>query len=104
MAVVLQIDFTMPANSLGDRLVSPAIELANSITKEPGFIAKIWTENEATNEAGGIYLFQDRASAQNYVDMHQQRVQKMGASNIHYKIFEINQALTKITQGPLHWD
>lgn len=40
MAVVLQIDFTMSADMLGDRLVNPATELANSITKEPGFIAK----------------------------------------------------------------
>lgn len=104
MAVVLQIDFTMSADMLGDRLVNPATELANSITKEPGFIAKIWTENKATNEAGGIYLFKDRESAQNYVDMHQKRLEKMGASNINYKIFEINEALTKITQGPLHWN
>lgn len=104
MAVVLQIDFTMSAEMLGDRLVNPATELAKSITQEPGFIAKIWTENKATNEAGGIYLFTDRETAQNYVDMHQQRVVKMGASNINYKIFEINEPLTKITQGPLQWD
>lgn len=104
MAVVLQIDFTMSAEMLGDRLVNPATELAKSITQEPGFIAKIWTENKATNEAGGIYLFTDRETAQNYVDMHQQRVAKMGASNINYKIFEINEPLTKITQGPLQWD
>lgn len=104
MAVVLQIDFTMSAEMLGDRLVNPATELAKSITQEPGFIAKIWTENKATNEAGGIYLFTDRATAQNYVDMHQQRVAKMGASNINYKIFEINEPLTKITQGTLKWE
>ncbi|MFD1261411.1 monooxygenase [Entomomonas asaccharolytica] len=104
MAVILQIDFTMSADMLGDRLVNSAIELANSITKEHGFIAKIWTENKATSEAGGIYLFKNRESAQNYLDMHQQRVEKMGASNINYKIFEINEALTNITKGPLNWD
>lgn len=104
MAVVLQIDFIMPAEMLGDELVGSATELAKSITKESGFIAKIWTENKVTNEAGGIYLFTDRDSAQSYVNMHQKRVEKMGASQIHYKIFEINEALTQITKGPLQWD
>ena len=32
-------------------------ELARSITKEPGFLWKIWTENENAQEAGGIYAF-----------------------------------------------
>lgn len=36
-------------------------ELADSISQEPGFIWKIWTENQDTQEAGGIYLFQARA-------------------------------------------
>ena len=41
--------------------------LAESIAQEPGLIWKIWTENAATHEAGGIYLFTDRASAEAYL-------------------------------------
>lgn len=44
--------------------------LAKSINEEDGFIWKIWTENSETNEAGGIYIFQTKETAEKYLDMH----------------------------------
>lgn len=99
MAVILQIDFTMPGAMLGDNLTEAARGLAESINQEPGFIAKIWTENIATGEAGGIYHFADRASAQAYLEMHSTRVEAMGAQNIRGRIFDINETLTAINSG-----
>lgn len=99
MSVVLQIDFTMPAAMLGENLSQIAQPLAESINQEPGFISKIWTENLSTAEAGGIYLFTDRAAAENYAAMHIERVKQMGATAIRHRIFNINEPLTKINNG-----
>ncbi len=99
MSVILQIDFPMPANMMGENLVKQAIPLAESIAQEPGLISKIWTENPETSEAGGIYLFTDRESANRYKEMHVKRIEAMGLKNINCKIFDINEPLTKITKG-----
>lgn len=99
MAVILQIDFSMPADSLGDNLTEAARGLAESINQEAGFISKIWTENTETGEAGGIYHFADKASAEAYQAMHTQRVEAMGATNIRSRIFAINETLTAINHG-----
>lgn len=32
-------------------------ELAEYIATENGLVCKLWTENEETQEAGGIYVF-----------------------------------------------
>lgn len=99
MAVIIQIDFTMPAEMLGDNLTEAARGLAESINQEPGFISKIWTENTETGETGGIYHFADKASAQAYLEMHSKRVEAMGAKNIRGRIFNINETLTTINHG-----
>ena len=62
MTTLLQIDFPFPG-PFGAALSDALQELALSITTEPGFIWKIWTENETEQQAGGIYLFADEASA-----------------------------------------
>lgn len=99
MTVLLQIDFSMPAEMLGDTLSKNAANLAETINLEPGFISKIWTENVKTQEAGGIYLFTDTASAERYAIMHKKRVEAMGAKNINCKLFDINASLTAINHG-----
>ncbi|UBH28511.1 monooxygenase [Aeromonas enteropelogenes] len=99
MPSLLQIHFTFPAEQMGPALTEAAVPLAESITREPGFISKIWTENPRTGEAGGIYLFEDEASARQYVQMHEQRVLAMGASDVQYKLFDVNKPLSRITFG-----
>jgi len=47
-------------------MMSAFTDLAKSINEETGFIWKIWTENEVTKEAGGIYLFETKADAEKY--------------------------------------
>ena len=99
MPSLLQIHFNCPAEQMGAALTDAAMPLAKSITREPGFISKIWTENPRTGEAGGIYLFEDEASALNYAKMHEQRVLAMGASAVQYKLFDVNEPLSRITRG-----
>ena len=76
--------------------------LAQSIAKEPGLVWKIWTLNKSTNEAGGIYLFKEMASAKAYLSMHTERLKKVGILFVNGKVFAVNGALTKINRGPIH--
>nr|WP_295975525.1 monooxygenase [uncultured Bacillus sp.] len=100
MAYLLQVDFPMQG-PFGDEMSAAYADLAKSISQEEGFIWKIWTENQETNEGGGIYLFQTKESAETYMDMHTKRLASFGITGIHAKIFAINEKLTAITKGPL---
>jgi hypothetical protein len=75
--------------------------LAESIANEPGLIWKIWTENQAAGEAGGIYLFKDVPSAEAYLAMHTARLMSFGVQRVNGKIFEVNDALSLIDRAPL---
>lgn len=98
MSKLLQMDFPTDG-PFGEEMSKVYQELAESIEKEPGLIWKIWTENAETKESGGIYLFEDEASLQNYLDMHTKRLQSFGVTNIRVKIFDVNKPLTNITKG-----
>lgn len=100
MAYVLQADFKMNG-PFGDEMAEAFSDLAKSINDEEGFVWKIWTENSETNEAGGIYLFETKETAEKYLDMHTRRLAGFGVTDINAKIFAINSKLTEITKGPI---
>ncbi len=100
MAFVLQVDFPMDG-PFGDEMAAAFKELAESINDEEGFIWKVWTENQETKEAGGIYLFETAETAENYLNMHTARLAGFGISKVNGKIFEVNSALTEINHGPV---
>lgn len=99
MAVLLQFDFPF-VGPFGPEMSAALGELAQSIAGEPGLLWKIWTENAAERQAGGIYLFTDRASAEAYRDMHSARLASFGIGDIRARLFDINPELTHITRGP----
>lgn len=100
MAYVLQVDFKMNG-PFGDEMAEAFSDLAKSINKEVGFMWKIWTESPETNEAGGIYIFETKETADKYLDMHSKRLTGFGIANVNAKIFAINSKLTDITKGPV---
>ena len=69
VAYVLQVDFKMNG-PFGDEMAEAFSDLAKSINEEDGFMWKIWTESPETNEAGGIYIFETKETAEKYMDMH----------------------------------
>ena len=75
--------------------------LAHSIPKEPGFFWKTWTEDARTQQAGGIYLFEDEATAKAYLQMHTERLKGFGIAQVNAKVFDVNEPLSAITRGPL---
>lgn len=100
MPTLLQIDFPF-SGPFGDQMAEALKDLAVSITGEPGFIWKIWTENENTKEGGGIYLFENEKTAKFYLDKHTARLKGFGVQEVHAKIFDVNESLSSITNGPI---
>ena len=64
-------------------------------------IWKIWTENQKEKIAGGIYLFEDEVSAQNYLEKHSARLKEMGVKEVRGHIFDVNGPLSSINKGPV---
>ena len=101
MRKLLQVDFNL-AGPFSAEMEEAMVNLAQSINNEPGMVWKIWTQEPASQLGGGIYLFEDEHTARNYLDMHSARLTAMGISNIRGVIFDINQALTRINNGPIN--
>ena len=100
MAVLLQVDFPF-TGPWGDEMAAGMKELASSIAQEPGLLWKIWTENRDSGEAGGIYLFADRASAGAYLEKHRARLLGFGIAHVNAKLFDVNTTLSAIDRAPL---
>ena len=100
MAKLLQIDFPFEG-PFGSQMAQALSDLAYSITKEPGFIWKIWTEDESSKQAGGIYLFENEATARTYLKMHTERLRGFGVFQVNAKIFDVNESLSTVTRGPV---
>ncbi|MBP1969078.1 hypothetical protein J2Z83_001181 [Virgibacillus natechei] len=100
MPHVLQVDFNLQG-PFGNEMAEAFSDLAKSINEEEGFIWKIWTESPETNEAGGIYIFETKETAEKYFKMHAKRLAGFGITDVNTKIFAINSKLTEITKGPV---
>jgi len=100
MAILVQFEFPFEG-PFGAKLAEQAKELAESIVEEPGFIWKIWTEDAEARQAGGVYLFRDRPSAEAYVRMHSARLGQFGVAHPRVTILELNEPLSRLTRGPI---
>lgn len=100
MSKLLQVDFDF-SGPFGDEMSRALQGLAESINNEPGLIWKIWTESAANKLGGGIYLFEDEASASAYLTMHTARLQAMGITEVRGVIFDINTPLSLINKAPI---
>ncbi|MFJ5565542.1 monooxygenase [Lysinibacillus xylanilyticus] len=100
MKYLLQVDFPMDG-PIGEEMSEAFVDLAKSINEEPGMIWKIWTENAATKEAGGVYLFETKTDAEKYLTMHSKRLASFGITDIRVKIFEVNEVLSTINNAPI---
>lgn len=97
---LVQFDFKYEG-PFGQEMTEAMDGLARSIAEEPGLLWKIWTENQAEREAGGIYLFTDEQSAKDYISKHTARLKTFGIEKVNAKLFDVNVPLTRITKGPL---
>ena len=100
MRKLLQVDFEFEG-PFGQQMGEQLVGLAESINQEPGMIWKIWTESEKDKLGGGIYLFEDEASARAYLAMHSARLKEMGVKDVRGQVFDINMPLSTINRAPL---
>jgi hypothetical protein len=97
---LLQIDF--PTHGpWGEDLTKMASDLAHHLNKTPGLIWKIWTENSRTGDCGGIYLFTDEVSANDFLEEHVPRLESMGIQDVRAKVLDVNEMLSQITRAPI---
>lgn len=100
MKFLLQVDFPHQG-PFGDELTQMMSDLAKDIAKEKGLVYKLWTENEETKEAGGIYVFDNKDDALRYLDMHTKRLESFGYTDIKGKIFTINEELSSLSKATI---
>jgi len=97
---LLQIDF--PSHGpWGEDLTNMASDLARHLAETPGMVWKIWTENSRTGDCGGVYLFNDESSANDFLKEHLPRLDAMGIKNVRAKVLDVNEGLSQITRAPL---
>lgn len=73
---------------------------ARPIANTPGLLWKVWLLNEATKEAGGIYLFESDAALQAFLRGEIAQEVKSDPSSS-FKEFDIPLELSKVTRAPL---
>lgn len=98
---ILQINykFGIPADDFS-RAMLPA---AQPISESPGLHWKIWLINEAESEAGGIYLFEDEAALNAFLDGPIVSAFKANpiVSDIRVKMFDVSAAHSLVTRAPI---
>jgi Putative mono-oxygenase ydhR len=97
---LLQMDYPF-SGPWGNEMAEAYSDLAHRIADVPGLICKVWTENRETGEAGGIYLFEDEASLDAYLQGKIERMTAYGIKDIRARKFDVNETLTLITRGRL---
>lgn len=100
MPRLLQLHFTF-SGPFGAEMAAQLRDLAESINQEPGFLWKVWTENEQTQEAGGIYLFETQETALAYLNKHTARLKSLGVNEVIAKVFDVNVPLSTINRAKL---
>ena len=98
---VLQINFTV--NNSRTELEQAWLPGAQPIAETPGLRWKIWLMNETQHEAGGIYLFDDQASLQAYLNgpIVAEIKNDPSLSNLSVKQFDVMEEHSTITRGPI---
>ena len=97
---ILQVDFPF-AGPFGTAMSEAMRGLAEDIATEEGLLWKIWTEDPEGQQAGGVYLFSNKADAERYLAKHSARLTAAGVGDIRGCILAVNQPLSQINRAPL---
>lgn len=98
---IMQLNFKFSVTgSEYEQAVSP---LADQIAAVTGLRWKIWMINEAEGEAGGIYMFENEASVNAFLEgpLAAQVTGHPALSDFSVKQFDVMENQTAITRGPV---
>lgn len=98
---ILQVNMTF--NIPQKDLEAAWLGVAQPIANVAGLRWKVWLMNESEREAGGIYLFDNKPSAEAYLAGPIVAALKASpaVSNIRAKLFDVLEAHSAVTRAPL---
>ncbi|WP_413738158.1 YdhR family protein [Sodalis sp. RH21] len=67
----------------------------------PGFIWKVWLRDRKTGRGGGLFLFEDRPSADAWLAGRANRVFSPASDNITVELFDVDEELSQLSRAPL---
>jgi heme-degrading monooxygenase HmoA len=79
------------------------MEFADAMAAVPGLRAKVWLKDPDGNTYGGVYLWDDRQSCQNFVesDLWAEVKKDESVMDLVSRDFAVNEEMTKLTQPRL---
>jgi len=97
------VQINLKSNVPSQELQQAWLPEAPYLSETPGMRWKIWLINSSEDEVGGIYLFDDEASVQDFLNgpMVVNMREDPTFSVVSIKIFDIMQEHTAITRGPI---
>lgn len=96
---IVQINYKLEGSR--EKYVEENLPYAQPIADVPGLRWKVWTINEERGEAGAVYLFDDQASMQAFLDG--EIITEMRADpSLSIKTFDVIEELTTTTRGPIN--
>ena len=101
MAQILQINFKF--NVSREQFEETCSSLAQDFANVPGLLWKVWLMNDKENEAGGIYLFADEASVEEYKGspLVAGVLNHPALSDFNIKQFEVLDTVSRVTRAPI---
>lgn len=100
MPVILHVNYT-PSEAQNATPRDQRIASAQNISRVDGLGWKVWVRNPQSGDRGGIYLFDDHASAKAWADDVGKRLAAGGGSKLSLTYFEIDEELSAITHAPI---
>ena len=101
--VIVQINYRRPDMPKAEWEARYTDERAAQFLKVPGLAWKIWLDGDAEKLAGGIYLFEDRAAAEAYVNgpIVARLKSNPELSEVDIRLFDVRARMSEITRAPL---
>jgi hypothetical protein len=98
---IVQINFKFDGSK--DEYLKTFRQAAEPIAAAGGLRWKVWPWNDAERMGGGIYLFEDDASAQAYLEgpIIAGLDKVPGISEVSVRQFQVLDSLTAVTRGPV---
>ena len=98
---IMQLNFKLHVSA--DQYEQAVTALADQFAALNGLRWKIWMVNADEQEAGGIYLFDDAASVQAFLEgpLAAQVTSHPALSDFSVKQFDVMEELTAVTRGPI---
>lgn len=101
--VIVQVNYRRPEMPEAEWEARYTDDRATQFLAVPGLLWKIWLDGAGERRAGGIYMFEDRAAAQAYVDGP--IVARMRANpdvgELEICVFDVRRRMSEITRAPL---